>query len=96
MLTYVLLDLVVLAGLGLLVLLRPKQLAWKPILVVLAALLVMTAVFDSMIVYEHIVAYDGLKILGIYIGKAPIEDFSYTLAVVILVPYLWKSYADKN
>lgn len=96
MLTYVLLDLVVLLVLGLLVWLRPKKLAWKPILVVLAVLLVMTAVFDSVLVYEHIVAYDGLKILGIYIGRAPIEDFAYTLAVVVLVPYLWKSYADKN
>jgi len=61
----------------------------KPVLVTLLVLLVATAVFDSLLVGLGLVTYDLTKILGIYIGKAPIEDFAYTLVVVALVPVLW-------
>lgn len=56
----------------------------------LVILLVLTALFDSLIVSTEIVAYDPTKLLGIYIGAAPIEDFMYSLLVVLLVPNLWK------
>ena len=96
MFTYLALDVVVLAALGIVIALRPQKLDWKAIGVVLALLLAMTAVFDSLLVGEHIVAYQASKILGIYIDRAPIEDFAYTLAVAVLIPYLWKFYAPKD
>ncbi len=96
MFTYIALDVAVLAGLGLVCLLWPQKLAWRPIVTILAVLLMMTAVFDSLIVGTHIVAYDSLKIIGFYVGRAPIEDFAYTLAAVVLIPYLWKRYANKD
>lgn len=69
-------------------------------LVTLLALLLLTAVFDSLIVGLDIVGYDSDKILGVYIGRAPIEDFFYAILAVILVPALWnklgKSSVRKN
>jgi len=75
---------------------KPVKLPWKQLGAVLFLLLILTSIFDSLIIANGIVAYDTLKTLGIYIGRAPIEDFAYTIAGVIIVPYLWKRYADKD
>ena len=72
-----------------------KLLKTKKFLVMLAALLVLTAVFDSLIVGLDLVSYNLAHILGIYVGKAPIEDFSYTLTAAIVVPLLWEQGAKK-
>ena len=53
-------------------------------------LLVFTVVFDSLIVSTDIVRYDQSKILGLFIGAAPVEDFFYALLAGILVPALWQ------
>lgn len=58
--------------------------------------MLLTAVFDSIIVWSQIVGYDPEKILGIYVGFAPIEDFFYALLAVIIVPALWKLYSPKE
>ena len=69
-----------------------RHLIWRrPVAYTLICLLLMTAVFDSIIVAQGIVAYDNSKLLGIAIGAAPIEDFAYTLAVVVIVPILWQA-----
>lgn len=61
----------------------------RNIIFTLAILCVLTAVFDSIIIGLDIVRYYPEHILGIYIGKAPIEDFAYSLVAVGLVPALW-------
>ena len=55
----------------------------------LAVLLLMTAVFDSLIVGFAIVVYDPARLLGIYISKAPIEDFFYALLAMLIVPLIY-------
>lgn len=62
----------------------------KAIAVTLLVLLVLTAVFDNVIIGLDIVGYDSSKILGIYIGNAPIEDFMYAILAVMLVPVVWR------
>lgn len=52
-------------------------------------LLVITAIFDNFIVGSGIVDYDPELISGIRIGYAPIEDFFYTLAAIVIIPSLW-------
>ena len=52
-------------------------------------LFAMTAVFDNIIIGTGIVAYEASKISGAKIGLAPIEDFSYTLAGLLMLPGLW-------
>ena len=55
----------------------------------LAVLLVLTGIFDNVIVGLGIVSYDDAKISGALIGVAPIEDFAYAIAAVFALPALW-------
>lgn len=66
--------------------LRNLTKAWY---VTLFALLLLTAIFDNVIIALDIVNYDSTKLLGLYIHVAPVEDFMYTLLAVILIPSLW-------
>jgi lycopene cyclase domain-containing protein len=50
---------------------------------------VLTAVFDNVIVGTGIVAYDPSRISGLRLGVMPVEDFSYALAAIVLLPSLW-------
>lgn len=52
-------------------------------------LLVMTAVFDNVMIGIGLVGYDASKISGVFVGIAPLEDFSYAVAALILLPSLW-------
>ena len=64
-----------------------KALAWAT-----ALLLLMTLVFDNLIILAGIVAYDESLISGIKLGIAPIEDFSYTL----VGPLTWELLGKKK
>ncbi|WP_260855719.1 lycopene cyclase domain-containing protein [Curtobacterium sp. 9128] len=61
-------------------------------------LLVMTVVFDNVIVALRIVAYDPALISGARIGVIPIEDLAYSIAAVVLLPSLWVLFdrTDRN
>ncbi|MDQ0646197.1 small toxic polypeptide LdrA/B/C/D [Microbacterium natoriense] len=52
-------------------------------------LLILTAVFDTVMIAAGLFTYADPLILGPRIGLAPIEDFAYPLAAVILLPALW-------
>ena len=75
-------------------------LVWnRSVVVTLCIITVCTAVFDSLIIAAGIFDYDTTKILGMYIGTAPIEDFMYALLAAAIVPALWKglgSYGRKS
>lgn len=66
-----------------------RRTPWRVIGITTILLLVLTAVFDNIIVGTGIVAYDSSKIWGVLIGVAPIEDFAYALAAAILIPSVW-------
>jgi hypothetical protein len=36
-----------------------------------------------------IVGYDPSRISGVLVGVAPLEDFNYAIAAVVLLPALW-------
>jgi lycopene cyclase domain-containing protein len=74
---------------ALLVLARAGQRALAGAAAALAVLLVLTAVFDNVIVGTGIVGYDPARILGLRIGVAPIEDFAYPVAAALGLPALW-------
>ncbi|WP_210507986.1 lycopene cyclase domain-containing protein [Naasia sp. SYSU D00057] len=57
--------------------------------IALAVVLLLTAVFDNVLVGLGIVGYDESRISGIRIGVAPIEDFAYAVAAVLGLPSLW-------
>ncbi|WP_336646791.1 lycopene cyclase domain-containing protein [Microbacterium sp. USHLN186] len=53
------------------------------------SLLLLTAVFDNVMIAVGLFDYADAHISGIRVGAAPIEDFTYPLAAVILLPALW-------
>ena len=55
----------------------------------LAVLLVMTAVFDNVMIGVGLVGYEPSLISGAFVGIAPLEDFAYAVAAVVLLPSLW-------
>ncbi|MCD4852340.1 prenyltransferase [Arthrobacter sp. AK01] len=62
---------------------------WKAVGLAFAALVVLTAVFDSVMIGMELFHYDASHILGVKVGLAPIEDFAYPLAGVVALPGLW-------
>jgi lycopene cyclase domain-containing protein len=54
-----------------------------------AIVLVMTAVFDNVMIAVGLVGYDPARISGLRIGLAPVEDFAYAVVAVVLLPALW-------
>jgi lycopene cyclase domain-containing protein len=62
---------------------------WASVALVLGVVLLMTAVFDNVMIGVGLVGYDAAKISGAFIGIAPLEDFAYAIAAVVLLPSLW-------
>jgi lycopene cyclase domain-containing protein len=58
--------------------------------------LFMTLVFDNLIILAGIVGYDENLISGLKLGIAPIEDFSYTLVGLVLIPLTWELLGKKK
>ncbi len=62
---------------------------WASVGLVLGVVLLMTAVFDNVMIGVGLVGYSPEKISGAFIGIAPLEDFAYAIAAVVLLPSLW-------
>ncbi len=52
-------------------------------------LLVMTLIFDIILIKVGLVGYDDDKLVGLILGYAPIEDFAYAIAALVLLPAVW-------
>ena len=74
---------------SLVVLARHGRHVLLPALAGLVVLLLLTAAFDNVIVGTGIVAYDPDRILGLRIGVAPVEDFSYAVVAALAMPAIW-------
>jgi lycopene cyclase domain-containing protein len=81
---------------GLFALLFRKRLNLKALRLAALLTLFMTLVFDNLIILAGIVGYDDSLISGIKLGVAPIEDFSYTLVGLVLIPLTWELLGKKK
>jgi lycopene cyclase domain-containing protein len=79
----------VVAAVALVAVLSKRAPRWRSLGLVLIVVLVMTAVFDNVMIAVGLVGYDHSKISGAFVGIAPLEDFAYALAAVVLLPCLW-------
>lgn len=81
------------AALLLLIVLVAKRIPYGQALAVLGLALVimsvLTAIFDNLMIAVGLFDYGQQTLLGLYVGRAPIEDFLYPLAAVLLMPALW-------
>ena len=57
--------------------------------IALAAVLLLTLIFDNIMIGIGLVDYDPAHISGLRIGVAPIEDFAYTVGAALLLPAVW-------
>jgi len=62
---------------------------WLAMVCTLGILLLVTAVFDNVMIGIGLVGYDTSKISGAFIGIAPLEDFGYAVAAAVLLPSVW-------
>jgi len=69
---------------------------WASVGLVLGVVLLMTAVFDNVMIGVGLVGYSAEKISGAFIGIAPLEDFAYAIAAVVLLPSLWTLIGGKR
>lgn len=95
MATYLILNIVFIYLTCVLFKIKPNHLT-KTTLYTLVLLLLLTTIFDNVIIASSIVSYDKLKILGVFIFKAPIEDFMYSVLAVLLVPIVWNRIGERS
>jgi len=69
--------------------LRRRVPHWRAVGITAVVLLIMTAIFDNIMIGVGLVAYNPDLISGVFIGIAPLEDFAYTVAALFMLPALW-------
>jgi lycopene cyclase domain-containing protein len=62
---------------------------WRPIVIAGVAILVLTAVFDNVMIGSGLMRYGEGNIIGVRLGVVPVEDFAYPIAGLLLLPALW-------
>lgn len=58
--------------------------------------LVLTAVFDNIMIAAGLFSYAPGLISGLSVGLAPLEDFAYPVAAVLLLPALWMLLGERR
>jgi lycopene cyclase domain-containing protein len=79
----------VVAAVALAAILTRRAPGWLAVLIAAGALLVLTAVFDNIMIGVGLVGYNQALTSGVFVGRAPLEDFAYTVAAIVLLPSLW-------
>lgn len=88
MVTYLVLNSIFIIGIILIFrakLHKPSKVWW----ITFCTFMLLTLIFDNVIIGLNIVEYNTDKILNIFIGYAPIEDFAYAVLACIIIPLLW-------
>ncbi|WP_336652472.1 MULTISPECIES: prenyltransferase [unclassified Leucobacter] len=67
----------------------PARPVWGAVAIAGVALLVLTAVFDTLMIAAGLFTYEDGLVSGVRVGLAPVEDFAYPLAVAVALPALW-------
>jgi len=73
-----------------------RKTPWPLVFRTMGFMLLVTLVFDNIIIGLGIVDYDVSKLSGIYLGLAPIEDFAYTVVSVITVASIWLKFSGRE
>ena len=61
---------------------------WLTTTVTIAALLVLTVVFDSLMILADLFRFDEESLVGLRLWQAPVEDLAWPLAAGLLLPSL--------
>ena len=69
---------------------RGHRIPLRPTVLAGAALVVLTLVFDNLMIAAGLFTYADAHISGVRIGLVPLEDLSYPLALAIALPGVWQ------
>lgn len=69
---------------------RPPARWWAGVALVAVVLVVLTAVFDSVMILADLYRYEEEMLSGLRIGLAPVEDFAWPVAAALLLPSVWE------
>lgn len=72
-----------------------RRAAWAPLVASVVVLIILTAVFDNIMIGSGLFDYGGETLNGLHLGLAPIEDFAYPIAAALLLPGLWLLFTGK-
>jgi len=71
---------------------KPSKAWW----ITLVGLLILTAIFDPIMIHLDLFGYNEAKILGPSFFGAPIEDFFYAIYAAAVVPLIWNRVGEKD
>jgi len=94
MYSYLAVDLINLSVILITLVFYSFKIKFRKYILLLICMLILTAVFDNILIILHFVTYNHSKLLGIYIYKAPIEDFAYSIGATLVVPFYFKRYKN--
>lgn len=83
-------PLLVAALIAVAVALRRRRRSWAALAIAAGVLLVLTIVFDTVMIAVDLFRYDDALLLGPAVGLAPIEDLGYALIALCVVVALWR------
>jgi lycopene cyclase domain-containing protein len=63
---------------------------WTATALAAAALLALTAAFDSLMIAADLFRYDTGSLTGLRVLLAPVEDFAWPVVAVLVLPALWE------
>ena len=63
---------------------------WAATAVVAAVLIVLTTVFDSLMIAADLFRYDNASLSGVRVWLVPVEDYAWPLVAVLVLPALWE------
>lgn len=75
---------------------RPGRRWWLSTALTVVVLLVLTVVFDSLMIAADLFRFAEEDLLGLRIGLAPLEDLAWPLAAGLLLPSLWLLLAPRE
>lgn len=61
---------------------------WLTTAVTIALLLILTILFDSLMILADLFRFDEASLLGVRVWQAPVEDLAWPLAAGLLLPAL--------
>ena len=63
---------------------------WRaPVIAAGIVVMILTAIFDNVMIASGLMEYGQETTSGLVLGLAPLEDFAYPLAALILLPAVW-------
>lgn len=67
-----------------------RRIPLAPTVITATVLVVLTIVFDNLMIAAGLFAYADAEIWGLRIGWAPVEDLAYPLALAVMLPGVWE------